>query len=58
MAAKKPFKNALFVVKRLYVENELGDRNLLLLKSDQQARIKLSKIGKSSLEQIHSHLHN
>ena len=43
MATEEPSKNALyFVCKRLYLKNELGDPHFLLLKSDKQAKTKLT----------------
>ena len=58
MATKEPSENALyFVYKRLYLKNSLGDPHFLSLKSDQQAKTKLSaKFKKHYLRRIESHL--
>ena len=43
MATGKPCRNTVyFGFSRSYLKNELGDPNLLLHKSDQQAKMKLS----------------
>ena len=56
MATGKPCKNTIyFGFSCSYLKNELGDPNFLLHKSDQQAKVKLCKVLKKTVERIQSY---